>query len=444
MPRTPSIPPEPTLATTRPSPAESRSRLEAILDLSHESIMSISTDGVITGWNPAAERVYGYRADEIIGSPLTVLVPLDRLPELDELYQSIERGKTVEQYETVRLRRDGAPIDVSLSIAPIRDGNRVVGALAVARDITEIKRAIREAEESSVMLSEREQMLQRALVALRKSHEQAKSTQLQLVQAAKLESIGRLAAGVAHEVKNPLAVILFAVDYLVEALPTPDENVVHALNDARDAVLRADTVIRGLLDFSTSTELSPQTEDVNDMARRALALVRHALVKAHVLAIEDLADDLPLAMLDRNKIEQVLVNLMINAIDAMPFGGSLLVRTRKERLTEVGEEVGLRKTDPFQVGQSVIFVEIEDTGTGIDENSKQRLFDPFFTTKPPGKGTGLGLAVCRSIVALHGGTVRITNKEGGGGARATVVLQSIRPRPEGKSMDGIKEDQANG
>jgi len=126
------------------------------------------------------------------------------------------------------------------------------------------------------------------------------------------------------------------------------------------------------------------------------------------------------------------VNLMINAIDAMPSGGTLILRSRRDRLTEVGQDVGIRKTDQLQVGQSVIVVEIEDTGTGIDESVRARLFDPFFTTKPPGKGTGLGLAVCKSIVALHGGTIRIANKVGGGGTKATVVFRSIRSR-EGRA-----------
>ena len=151
----------------------------------------------------------------------------------------------------------------------------------------------------------------------------------------------------------------------------------------------------------------------------------------HILVVEEFEEGLPPAMLDTNKFEQVLVNLFINAIDAMPKGGRLTVRTRQERLKEVGPEVGARATDRFQVGVRVIVVEIEDTGTGIEEGSQTRLFDPFFTTKPPGKGTGLGLAVCKSIVALHGGTIGIANKEGGGGARATVVVRSVRPQGEG-------------
>jgi signal transduction histidine kinase/CHASE1-domain containing sensor protein len=274
------------------------------------------------------------------------------------------------------------------------------------------------------------------LVALRteelnRANEEAKSAQLQLIQAAKLESIGRLAAGVAHEVKNPLAVILFAIDYLTESLESPDPNVATALNDARKAVVRADGVIRALLDFSADTDLKPTLQDVNSVLQAALLLVHHALTKAHISVVEKLEGGLPPAMLDRNKIEQVLVNLIINAIDAMPNGGTLIARTRREWLKDLGPQAGVRKTDQLRVGMSAIVVEIEDTGTGIQETTRAKLFEPFFTTKPPGKGTGLGLAVCKSIVALHGGTIGIANKEGSDGARATVVLRSVRPKAEG-------------
>ncbi|HKQ18403.1 MAG TPA: ATP-binding protein [Candidatus Eisenbacteria bacterium] len=406
-----------------------RSWFDAILSLSRDGILAISTDWIIVGWNKGAERMYGYSAEAIVGRPLSTLVPTDRLHELSAIYPAIARGSAIEEFEAVLVRSDGVSIDVVLSTAPTRDEHgHVTGALALMREVTAIRRAETAAEQNSAKLTEREMLLRKALLALRQSHEETKSAQLQLVQAAKLESIGRLAAGVAHEVKNPLAVIMFAIDYLADTIASPDEDTTAALTDARDAVKRADSVIRGLLDFSTATELSPVTEDVNRVLAKALELVRHALTKAHVLVVEEFEDGLPPAMLDRNKIEQVFVNLMINAIDAMPDGGTLIVRTRRERLTEVGNEVGVRKTDQFRMGLGVIAVEIEDTGTGIDPNCRVRLFDPFFTTKPPGKGTGLGLAVCKSIVALHGGTIRIANKEGGGGARATVVLRSIRSK----------------
>ena len=261
-------------------------------------------------------------------------------------------------------------------------------------------------------------------VELHKANQETKSAQLRLVQAAKLESVGRLAAGVAHEVKNPLAVILFALDYLKESVDSSDPNVATALTDARDAVVRADAVIRALLDFSTGADLTPSVQDVNGVVRKALLLVHHAITRSHVAVTEDLAEGLPPAMLDRAKFEQVLVNLLINAIDAMPDGGRLTVRTRLEPMREADAK------GPLRAGTSTIVVEIEDTGAGIPEGALAKLFDPFFTTKPPGKGTGLGLAVCKSIVSLHGGTIAITNKEGGGGARATVVVQSVRPAEE--------------
>jgi len=412
--------------------SEARARLDAILNLSRDGMLVVSLDGRIVGWNRSAERLYGYTAEEIVGKPLSSLVPPDRLHELSEIYPEVACGATIEEFETVRVRRDGVPVDVSLSIAPIRDERgRITGALAITRETTAMRQALREAAQSSEKLSDRERMLQRALLALRRSHEEGKRAQLQLLQAAKLESIGRLAAGVAHEVKNPLAVILFAVEYLSEAIAAPDPDTVTALKDARDAVLRADSVIRGLLDFSTATELSPTPQNVNDVLRRALQLVRHALTKAHVLAVEEMEEDLPPVSLDQNKVEQVFVNLMINAIDAMPSGGTLILRTRRDQLKEVGDEVGVRKTDPLRVGQSVVVVEISDTGTGINPTAGARIFDPFFTTKPPGKGTGLGLAVCKSIIALHGGTIRIANRVEGG-ARATVVFRCLTSK-EGKA-----------
>jgi signal transduction histidine kinase len=265
---------------------------------------------------------------------------------------------------------------------------------------------------------------------LRKANEEAKSAQLQLAQAAKLESVGRLAAGVAHEVKNPLAVILFALDYLAETVRSRDPNVAIALNDARGAVVRADAVTRALLDFSSGTELKPSVQDVNEVLQKSLNLARHALTKSHILVVEEFESGLPPVVLDQTKIEQVLVNLIINAVDAMPEGGTLVARTRREHMNEMGREAGGRRADRIRVDSSAIVVEIEDTGTGLEESSHEKLFEPFFTTKPPGKGTGLGLAVSKSIVALHGGTIGIANKEGGG-ARATVVLRSVRPQMEG-------------
>jgi PAS domain S-box-containing protein len=421
------------LAPNKPTPratpkaAEAASRLAAIQDLSDDAILAIDLDGFIVGWNKGAERIYGYPAEVIVGNSVSVLVPTDRKEEWPRILAGIKRGDRIDHLETIRLRSDGTPIDVSLSVAPTRDeGGRVVGGVAIARDITVVQQALRQAEQSSVKLSEREKALRQALAALRKSHEEGKATQLQLVQAAKLESIGRLAAGVAHEVKNPLAIILSAVEFLSQSIPNPDADVTVAMADVQEAVRRADHVIRGLLDFSHATEFTLDEGDLNAVIEKSVGLVRHALSKYHITLVKELESDLPSVIMDSSKIEQVIVNLMINAIDVMPSGGSLTVRTKRWRLTQPGPDVGVRRTDRFRIGQSAVVVEIDDTGPGIPEETRSRLFDPFFTTKPTGKGTGLGLAMSKTIIALHGGSIQIANREGGGGARATVIFHAIR------------------
>jgi signal transduction histidine kinase len=278
---------------------------------------------------------------------------------------------------------------------------------------------------SDLELAEREQALRDALEALRRSHEELKATQLKLVQAAKLESIGRLAAGVAHEVKNPLAIILAGAEYLSQVIPSPNPDIEETLSDIQRAVKRATSVIGGLLDFSAATDLTPSIEDLNVIVEQALLLVKHSTTRNHVAVRTELEPSLPHLMLDRTKIEQIFVNVFLNAIDAMPKGGQLTVRTYRKQLTEVGPEVGYRQTDRFQIGQTVVVAEIDDTGTGIDEKDLRKLFDPFFTTKPPGKGTGLGLAVSRTIIALHGASISITNRPEGG-ARVNLTFRSTR------------------
>jgi len=256
---------------------------------------------------------------------------------------------------------------------------------------------------------------------LRRSHEDLRDAQLQLIQTEKLESVGRLAAGVAHEVKNPLAIILAGVETLRQRLSDGDARIQAVLRDIEDAVTRADTVLRGLVDFSASKELAPSLEDVNAIIEKAALLVKHELDKAHVALTTALTDDVPLLKLDRTKIEQVLVNVFMNAIQAMPGGGSLAVRTSARTLGEAGGEVGRRRTDRFRVGQTVVLIEVDDTGTGIPEAQLKKVFDPFFTTKPTGTGTGLGLTVCQKIIDLHGGLIDLANRPEGG-TRVTVML----------------------
>jgi len=295
-------------------------------------------------------------------------------------------------------------------------------AVELEKDIAERKRVEVQLKEANVDLARGEKALRETLSDLKDSHEELKAAQLQLIQAGKLESVGTLAAGVAHEVKNPLAIILQGINYLSKHITTDDDNVAMALREVNNAVRRADSVIRGLLDFSAPNELIFNTEELNSVVEQSLLLAKHELARYHVNAVRELGAHLPPLRLDRNKIEQAFVNIFMNAIHAMPEGGTLTIKTYAKKLTKVSRNVGSRNADHLRIGETVVMAEVEDTGTGIPKDQLAEIFDPFFTTKETSKGTGLGLTVTKKIIDLHGGTSDIGNLKGGG-VRATIIFK---------------------
>jgi len=245
---------------------------------------------------------------------------------------------------------------------------------------------------------------------------------LELIQAARLESVGALAAGVAHEVKNPLQTILMGLDYLVPNCPADNKNIAVVLTDMRDAVMRANTIIQGLLQLSAQTDFEMKAEDLNASVRRALRLVNAQVIASKVSVVRKLDPHLPRVKVDRGKIEQVFINLFINALQAMSPGGVLTITLRAGRLDEklILSETASR---PFNPGDRVVMAQVQDTGKGIHPANLPKVFDPFFTTKPVGVGTGLGLSVVKKIVDLHGGAIDIQNAPSGG-VLVTLVLKA--------------------
>ena len=266
-----------------------------------------------------------------------------------------------------------------------------------------------------------EDALRRALEEIRASHQRLKSTQLQLIQSAKMECVGTLAAGVAHEVKNPLQTILMGLAYLAKNMATHDESIVLVVNEMRDAVKRADAIVRDLLYLSAARQIEMKPHDVNDVLERSLLFVNYDLIRSRVLVFRDLQKPMPAVRLDEAKMQQVFINLFMNAIQAMPCGGNLVLRTRTEACDVDGEDDSF--ANKFQDGDRVVTVEVEDTGSGIPADKLQRVFEPFFTTKPNGIGTGLGLPISKQIVDLHGGLIKL-GPGARGGARATILLKA--------------------
>lgn len=243
------------------------------------------------------------------------------------------------------------------------------------------------------------------------ANEALRDTQLQLIQAEKMDTIGTLSAGVAHEVKNPLAVIQLGIDYLNKK-SIDNESIKDVINEMDEAINRADSVIKELVNFSASNELSLESLSVNKLIDDSLAFVKHELIRNNIGINKNYYENLSEISGDKQKLGQVIINLVINAIHAMEQSTekSLKIKTYPSTI----DDMGLENTGRFNLRDTVVVISIEDTGSGIDKEKLDKLFEPFFTTKPSGKGTGLGLTVCQNIVRLHGGSLIFENAKSGG------------------------------
>lgn len=261
--------------------------------------------------------------------------------------------------------------------------------------------------------------------SLKAAYTRLQETQSQLIQAEKLTAVGELASGIAHEVRNPLGIILQGVNYLENRISAKEEDIVETLAMLKDSVNRADKIINGLLDFSRFTTLNLQPEEINPILESSLGLVKNQFKIENIEIARELKSDLSRVLADKNKLEQVFVNLFLNAIQSMPEGGRIIIRSYAKQVEEAKSGIGKLIKDNFPVGEQVIIVEFEDTGIGIPEENMKKIFDPFFTTKGPRKGTGLGLSVSRNILQMHKGLI-YAESQVGKGSKITVVLKISR------------------
>jgi PAS domain S-box-containing protein len=343
--------------------------LRTIIDASVLAIVALDQDGRVTLWNNAATRLFGWSAQEVLGRPLPT-VPEDRRAEFGEgRVRSLASEDAI--YETQRHRKDGSLVDVLRSSAVMVDAQgEIAGSMAIYVDITE-----------------------------------RKQLEEQLRQAAKMEGIGKLAAGIAHDFNNLLTVIGGRLYILLSQLPAG-----HAMR--RDLVLiqqtgeRAAGLTRQLLAFSRKQTLAPAVLDLNEIVSGMRTLLERVLGE-DVDVIMDLDPSLGHVTADPGQLEQVILNIAVNARDAMPQGGLLTLETRH---VELDESYARQRVElvpgPYEV------LSISDTGVGMDAATVARAFEPFFTTKEVGKGTGLGLASAYGIVKQSGGHMSVDSKLG--------------------------------
>lgn len=413
-----------------------RKQAELALRRSQERLALViqgSSDG-IWDWDVATNEVYfsarwkamlGYSDHEVpnhFSSWERLLNPDDRERALASVRAYLDGQTSTFELEHRLRHKDGSYRWILSRGVALRDSSGKPVRMAGSHvDLTARKETEEQLRRAYAELSENESALKAALQDLKSANEELQATQLQLIQAAKLESVGTLAAGVAHEVKNPLQTIIMGVDYLANTLAGTDGNTAVALNDMRDAVTRANNIIRELLNFSAAKDFEPIAADLNSVVERSLWLLNNELMASRISLVSRLAADLPFVSLDRSKMEQVFINLFLNAVQAMSANGVLTVSTRQRRF---GDD--LKLTGPaftrLKEGELLVIAEVRDTGKGIAEADLSKIFDPFFTTKPAGVGTGLGLSVVKKIMDLHGAAIDIRNHPLGG-VVATLVFR---------------------
>ena len=250
----------------------------------------------------------------------------------------------------------------------------------------------------------------------------------QLIQSEKMSAVGQLASGIAHEVKNPLQIIVQGIDYLAGEVGQERQELAEAIRMIKAAIGRADRIVQELLRFSRPAPLQLAPSALSEAVHAAALLVDKQLRVKNVEVVNEMPDDLPFVLLDRNQIQQVFINLMLNAFQAMPGGGVLTIRGFVKTLSALDPGVGQRASDRFTAGQAVVVCELQDTGSGIAPEALSKVFDPFFTTKPVGAGTGLGLSMTRTIIENHGGMIGIDSAPGQG-----TTIRLIFPEAAGGS-----------
>jgi len=392
---------------------EYRSRLVSIIDSSEDAILSKDLNGINTSWNRGAERMYGYAPEEVVGKHISLLTPSDRPDEISEVLQKIARGESTEHHESVRVTKDGRHLNVSISVSPLRDtAGEIVGASAIVRDVTAQKRA-----------------------------------EGQVRQSQKMEAIGRLAGGVAHDFNNILGIINACTEFLRDRIDPAAEPSLYVEN-IKKATERGASLTRQLLAFSRTSAIQTRVLDLNERLRDISKLLRPLLGDdVEILVVPTSSSAVVEA--DPGQLDQIVVNLAVNARDAMPRGGKFILETGAVRFDE-----GFAEQHQAMPAGKYVLLAVSDTGSGMDEATISRIFEPFFTTKETGRGTGLGLATVYGIVKQNKGHILVYSEPGHGttfkiylpsadhkiGVGSTAEPETVSPKRQGTTILLVEDD----
>ena len=354
-------------------------RLAAIVDWSDDAIISKDLSGTVLSWNRAAEQLFGYTAAEIIGKPITIIFPPERVSEEASILAQIARGERIAHYETERRRRDGQVISVSVTISPIRDaGGRIIGASKIIRDLTD-----RNARERRIQ-----------------------ELQAELAHVQRLTELGQFVSMLVHEVNQPLTAIATYANACRRLVTVGDfTRLATPLDRIVEQTSRAGEIVQRIRDFVKKSDALMRPEDMSHVIKEAIALTKTCVKDDGVtLEMQRVPTGLQ-AEIDKVQVQQVLFNLLRNGIEAMRGQP----RPKIKVATKLARE-------------GMIEISVADTGPGLADEVRAKLFQPFVTTKKD--GMGIGLSVCKAIVESHAGRLWVDDNPGGGTIFRFTVLHA--------------------
>jgi PAS domain S-box-containing protein len=464
----------------------------SVLDLINDAIIAKSIDGTVTLWNPAAERMLGYSAQEVMGRSTLVLFPSDRLKEVEEIDARAMQGENIRAFETVFLRKDGRPLDVAVTVSPLKnESGKIIGSSKILRDLTEFNRIKREAEEQTALLDKTQDAIvisdlegrvlfwnkaaeriygwsrqeaagrfvadfvlddaqkymevnaltlqngewsgelrhftrdrqeltvetrwsllrdksgvPKSILAINTDVTEKRKIEVQFMRAQRMESLGILAGGIAHDLNNILTPIMLSIDMLKSL--SVDPHCRSILETIELSARRGSDIVQQVLSFARGME-----------GQRIVIQPKYLLRDIEHIVADTFPKDIRLNMAlphetwtimgDPTQVQQVLLNLCVNARDAMPNGGTLSIKT-ENCLADEHYVAMNRQARPG----AYVAICVTDTGVGIPQDIIDTIFEPFFTTKELGKGTGLGLSSVKAIVKNHGGFINVYSELGRG------------------------------
>jgi two-component system NtrC family sensor kinase len=368
--------------------------LNNIIQCSVDGIVVVDRKGVPLIFNEGAERILGYKAEEVVGHPEVFrhFYPAEEAQEMMRRMRSPEFGPRDKLNTTLVtfIHKNGEEVPVLFSAAIVREQNKEVGSVGIFSDMRETLHLRQKLEES----------------------------QEQLLQAEKIASLGRLSAGVAHEINNPLAGILIYAE-LLERDMDPALAGREYVKEIINQTMRCQQIVNRLLEFSRQSIVQRTLVDLNTVVDRVVELILHQALFHDIEVVRHLDPELPQFMGDPGQLQQVLTNLLINAADALQGQGTITITTRP---------------GPDNEGAVLTFA---DTGPGMPAYIRERIFEPFFTTKPVGKGTGLGLSIVYSVIQRHGGTIEVESRPGAG-TTFTIRLPQDLPEEDEDTQFALK------